>query len=217
MEIYHRNLGKNMAVPKFHPKFLLRNSKELLKIRGALISLDYKQFQFETEAIATFDSSLPHTVDYARQLLQRYKVPFSRYELQLNSSFEEALISLYRLYWWDSFFQKRSDGELEADLLRGLQDLLGKVTENDCNLLSFDEVEELLDYHLKKFGYCCLFGRTGSLRELMIWKCESIQSFNVQLAEGEVLLSVRILQNFLSYGWLGFLSLGVWHTGGWAN
>ena len=75
----------------------------------------------------------------------------------------------------------------------------------------------MLSDALKKEGFHSLQGRTGLLRELMIWSKQEEKLMRVALPEGEHDVKVVLLDGFKSFGWGEYATCGRASTGGWAT
>ena len=80
-----------------------------------------------------------------------------------------------------------------------------------------DALEPVLAKHLEAAGWHSLEGRTGLLRELMIWGKQDEKLVPVVLPEGQYQAKVFYLNDFKSFGWSHYATCGRAATGGWAT
>jgi len=127
-----------------------------------------------------------------------------------------ALISsalhAYRSYWRSALHDREHLAALEEGLLRRLGPELPAPHPK-----TFDELETALRKALEPSGYYLLGGRTGPLRELMVWHSQRENTFQVALPDGPQAVKVFFLDNFASLGWSTFFTCGRSGTGGWTT
>jgi hypothetical protein len=119
---------------------------------------------------------------------------------------------LYKQYWLDAAMGRVPVEQAEEDLRQKLVQALRLPTSTDWN-----GVEAAIQTAVKKQGHGVLMGRTGRLRELMIWRSERIEKRDVTLPEGAFSVEVHYLDDFASMGWSRYLSCDKIGTGGWAK
>lgn len=125
---------------------------------------------------------------------------------------EDTASGLYRHYWQDAAMGRVPVEQAEEALRRKLTEVLRLPAATD-----WDGVEAALEATIKKQGYGVLLGRTGRLRELMIWRTEKTEKRDVTLPEGAFNVSITYLDAFTSMGWSRYLSCDRIGTGGWAK
>lgn len=129
-----------------------------------------------------------------------------------EQSFADRALSTYRTYWHSVLLQlvTREAGEqrLETELTRLLDADAGT---------RLDALEPMIAKRLKSEGWHSLQGRTGLLRDLMMWKDQDEKVVPVQLPEGEYRVRVNYLNDFKSFGWSHYATCGRSATGGWAT
>jgi hypothetical protein len=124
----------------------------------------------------------------------------------------ETVSQLYRQYWLDAAMGRVPVDQAEHNLRRKLVQAFRLPEGTD-----WDGVEAALETAVKKQGSGVLMGRTGRLRELMIWTSERTEKRDVTLPEGAFNVSVTYLDKFASLGWSKYLSCDRIGTGGWAK
>lgn len=119
---------------------------------------------------------------------------------------------LYRQYWLDAAMGRQPVEQAEETLRLELTQTLHLDPVTD-----WEGVEAALEAAVKKQGYGSLMGRTGRLREFMVWTSERTETRDVTLPEGTHNVRVTYLDNFASMGWSKYLSCDRIGTGGWAK
>lgn len=130
----------------------------------------------------------------------------------LHDPFARKAYSLYRNYWRTSLLQPALQAKAEARLFASLRALPGFSKAADM-----DAIEPLLAARLERSGLYSLQGRTGQLRELMIWHKQDTQSYRVELPEGAHTTKVMLLDDFASLGWADYATCHSRSTAGWAT
>lgn len=127
-------------------------------------------------------------------------------------SFEKQVLLNYKNYWFLAMNNLDKHKSLEQDLLVALSKIL-----NIRSPRTFEQVEKLLSARLLDRGYYSLQGRTGKLRDLMIWSSQNERAENVYLLDKTVESKVFYLNDFLSFGWSSYFACDRIGTGGWAK
>jgi hypothetical protein len=131
---------------------------------------------------------------------------------EVSDSFTRQVLGAYRGYWRSAVLTPGQRASAEQALLRKLSALLGGP-----KLPDLDSAELLVSGRLKAAGYHSLGGRTGPLRELMIWSDQTDRTYHVSLPGGVQTTRVVLLDGFISRGWGGYLTCDRSGTGGWAT
>lgn len=121
-------------------------------------------------------------------------------------------LKAYRHYWQAVAMGQQSAEPAEEALRAGLAADYGLPKDAD-----WDKVEAAIEARFKAKGYGVLMGRTGRLRELMIWTSAKTEQRDVTLPEGAFNVSITYLNTFKSMGWTRYLSCDRIGTGGWAK
>ena len=108
-----------------------------------------------------------------------------------GTGFADRALRIYQRYWHASFMQPKTrdaqERRLEADLRRLLQAKAGT---------KMDALEPILAKRLEANGWHSLEGRTGLLRELMIWGKQDEKLVPVDLPDGQYRAKVEYLDGF---------------------
>jgi len=134
------------------------------------------------------------------------------FNAQTADAFAEDTLQAYRHYWHDVAMGRQPADLAEEALRAALVAAYGLLKDAD-----WDRVEAAIEARFKARGYGVLLGRTGRLRELMVWKTEKTERRSVILPEGAFNVSITYLDAFTSMGWLRYLSCDRIGTGGWAK
>jgi hypothetical protein len=121
-------------------------------------------------------------------------------------------LQAYRSYWQEALLNPEKGSAAEEKLRRNLGQLLRQPDGTPLDTLSAD-----LEARLKKEGWWSLQGRTGRLREFMLWRSQEARVYQVMLPEGPFATDVLLLGDFASLGWGDYATCGRRGAGGWAT
>ncbi len=122
-----------------------------------------------------------------------------------------ALFIAYQTYWQAVLRHRLAEPVAAAMLLSELNAAMG------TQYASMDDAEDEVKVVIEAQGLFALTGTTPPLRELMIWRAQTVGAERVMLDSGEVQARVVVFDDFVSMGWLGYASCDERHTGGWAT
>ena len=131
--------------------------------------------------------------------------------------FIQALLQIYYQYWQRVLMQESSVAAAEDSLCESLNRLLLKYGQIDTDAQAMDELEEIIISNVEDLGFGILMDVTRPYRECMIWRSQTEKLYEVNLHDTSSSLKVIFLDDFISFGWIGFASLNKIHTGGWAK
>jgi hypothetical protein len=158
-----------------------------------------KDSQFRTCALSRLEGQAPIA-------------PVASSGMEDTDEFTTQALALYRAYWHESLRGPDSRADAEKKLLAGLGTLLGGAPPGNM-----DEVEPLLAARLQKSGFHSQEGKTGVLRDLMIWAKQEERSERVTLPETTTFTKVFYLDAFVSRGWSSYFACDRVGTGGWTT
>lgn len=185
-------------------------SERFLEALGAALQAD------EVNALAALDgvdlSGLTERNRVAATCMRERFAPESRPAPAASGSLTERALAIYRDYWHTAMTHPERRAAEEQRLEAQVRRLVGGPKEADL-----DALEPLLAAALKKEGVYSLQGRTGYLRELMIWSKQDEKVRHVALPEGRHDVKVLLLDDFKSFGWGHYATCGRASTGGWAT
>ena len=125
-----------------------------------------------------------------------------------------GLVKAYVNYWQQVLTKYVPFTAAEDELQAAVGKLMGRpLTSSDL----FDSVETEIQAELTKYGFHALLGRTGSLRELMLWREQTTSQEDVKLPEGIHRVTIFYLNDFVLRGWGHYATCGRRSAGGWAT
>jgi len=126
--------------------------------------------------------------------------------------FAADVLKTYRSYWRTAVMNPKlrdaAEQKLRTDLVRLLH--LSPTT-------TMDNAEQALASRLERSGFHSLEGRTGLLREFMLWSKQESKTYRVSLPEGSNETRVFFMDRFASMGWSSYLTCDRTGTGGWTK
>jgi hypothetical protein len=122
----------------------------------------------------------------------------------------------YRSYWKQTMLGEQSQTLAESTLAKILAKLLNQPLDS-LHPPDLDGLEQPLLTELERHGYHGLLGVTRPFRELLLWRGQTEARYQIDLPEGREQVTVVLLSDFASLGWLGFATLDVYHTGSWTK
>jgi hypothetical protein len=126
-----------------------------------------------------------------------------------SHTFTGRALSIYRDYWHASLLHPDKRDAEEKKLDASLRRLLDAPKAAD--------LDALVKKRIAAEGKHSLEGRTGHLRELMVWDKQDEKKTHVALPEGEYDVNVAYLDGFESLGWSYYATCGRAATGGWTT
>lgn len=140
---------------------------------------------------------------------ERFLGSESTHTPDLSSALAIEILPLFRAYWTKAIMDKEGRHQAELELLNQLSIIL-EIDDPEV-------IEPMIIKRLQSDGLNALMGRTGQLRELMIWQTQSEEIEQVELPDGSVNTTVFYLDEFISNGWSSYFSCNTLGTGGWAQ
>jgi len=131
--------------------------------------------------------------------------------------FIQDLLQVYYHYWHTVLMQVSSVASAEDSLRESLNSLLLKYGQIDTDMQPIDEVEKITISYGAELGYGILLDVTLPYRECMIWRSQTEKLYQVNLHDTNSSMKVIFLDDFISFGWIGFASFNKFHAGGWAK
>ncbi len=155
----------------------------------------------------TDDTALRKCILNRLDLKQKVAIPE-----QIESPIIRQIFQSYMIYWRASMNDSSNIAAYHGALVQDLQNAIGRP-----DLATIEDIEPVLQKLLSEAGYHSLQGRTGQLRELMVWTDQKERTYKVRLPEGVQSTRVMMMDNFISFGWYGYHSCERSKTGGWAT
>ena len=122
------------------------------------------------------------------------------------------LLSRYRSYWTAAMTGGQDRDRLEESLRRDLVQMLELRPD-----ATWEAVETSIGERLGDVGLHSQLGRTGHLRDLMIWGEQTARSEYVELPGASTNTEVTYLDRFASRGWSSYFTCDRTGTGGWTT
>jgi hypothetical protein len=126
--------------------------------------------------------------------------------------FADQVLTAYRSYWHSALLHPAAREAHERRLKTRLQHLLQTKAG-----VGWDELEPLVAKRLEAAGWHSIEGRTGRLRDLMMWSKQDERMVKVALPEGQYETKVEYLDGFKSLGWTDYATCGRAAAAGWAT
>lgn len=165
----------------------------------------------------------PNEIKTKNIILERFQKRIFPSNLK-EPPFIQDLLQIYYNYWLDGLLETKDRNVLEEELLNNLKNLIKNSNFNDNPDLNeikiiddFEKLESIIKSMCEKLNYFILTGVTKPYRELIIWKDEIEEKFEIDLGDCQVMVPVIFLSNFLCTGWLGFATNNIFHVGGWTT
>jgi hypothetical protein len=177
------------------------------KLVGALVAGDGRGFASIAAALNSARSGEDEKAHEGRTYLQKVRELLEDAGFGSDSADSvEALLfervrTAFRTYWCRSFLDPANEHCHKANLESALP----------------PSGEEALREALAREGKTVLLGTTAPYREFVCWEKEDSQTFVVGTLDGEIELSVIVLDEVQERGWAAYLSLGEKGVGGWAT
>lgn len=115
----------------------------------------------------------------------------------------------YRAYWRETL--------LDPDRREQLEVRLAATIRSRLSLAEGADPFGALNAVIARAGFGAITGRTPPLLELIAWTETDQVNERVLLTDGEHIVPVTYMQNFVSRGWSHFATFGRASTGGWAD
>ena len=168
-----------------------------------------------TRALTLLDGLDPGSLsskDQATVICMRQRLGPTAPAVETAKGITGRALAIYRGYWVAAMARPQAREAEEGKLADALRALLGAPGGTDMNAL-----EPILAKAIEADGYHSLEGRTGLLRELMVWSKQDSRTMRVVLPEGEREVRVELLDGFTSFGWSNYATCGRASTGGWTT
>jgi hypothetical protein len=136
------------------------------------------------------------------------------FDLDASDPWVANLARNYVLYWQHALTKPKDRDAAERELRSAVGTLLGRPVTSDAD---FDAAEDAITSEAEKRGFHVLLGRTAPLRELMLWKKQTIEERQVELPETRQSVTVYFLDDFVLRGWGSYATCERRSAGGWAT
>jgi hypothetical protein len=154
--------------------------------------------------------------ELAKQFRSRFLAHDEGHPQSSGDEFIDDVVSIYRRYWLQSLMGELSSAEAEIILNDSLGSLLSRYNLVDESAKNTD-LFNLVGKAIEKRGFHYVNDYSPPLQDLMIWREQSVESYEVELTDGILSVPVIFMDDFYSLGWSYFATLGLAPTGGWAS
>jgi hypothetical protein len=155
---------------------------------------------------------------FDQELQKRFELRFlSTADLNTEASenkFITKLVKVYHGYWIDTLTRKLEPAAAHIHLKQQLAQLLLVSAEGNGKQT---EIFERVSSVVEKNGFHASMSYSPPLHDLIIWKKETRENFDVNLTDGKQAVSVVFMEEFASQGWSHFATLGLQSISGWAG
>lgn len=128
------------------------------------------------------------------------------------------LVQIFHSYWRQSMLDtsQNFDGHLARQVIPFLKKNYPASREVE---IQRDSIGYYLARYIRSQGFYTTaeIGKTGRLIDLPIWQVQIDTLYAFQLHKEEMKVSVKMMKDFISLGWLEFATLGRHYPGGWAK
>lgn len=135
------------------------------------------------------------------------------YKLSDTDSWVENVINTYRCYFVDVLTNKVERSLAEANLLKNLNQYLGK----DDQQTDMNTAEEKVGAIFRQKGFHFFGGKIDPHYGPFIWKTADKRTYQVDIPETREEVQVWFMDDFLMMSWLHFATFGEVYAGGWAK
>lgn len=138
---------------------------------------------------------------------------------QLNEPGIAALLSIFRNYWRTSLLDNNSTFERELGM-KVSSFLMKNYSPVKGITISRDSLGVYVSRYIHSKGFFTTekVDYTGRLIDLMIWKKQDTRVYDVRLSKHETqAVTVFLLTDFVTLGWMEYATLGEHHAGGWTT
>jgi hypothetical protein len=131
-----------------------------------------------------------------------------------NDPWIAALGEAYATYWRSVLIKAATIEAAEDVLAAPVGPLIGRRMTTSAEL---EDAEPEILAAVRAHGLYALLGRTAPLRELMLWKKQTVLEREVDLPGGRESVRVFLLDDFVLRGWGHYATCGRRSAGGWAT
>ncbi|MDP4170580.1 MAG: hypothetical protein Q8906_08210 [Bacillota bacterium] len=147
-----------------------------------------------------------------KKYMERFFFQNSNEIIPIEDSWIRNVVTAYHNYFRTVLTNADMKDEAELTLNKNLRMLL-----KDEAPLNIDETENELANIFTEKGYYFLGGITPPYRGPYIWKHMETLSFEVEIPQQSIAVSVHMISDFLLESWMGFVTFNKRTVGGWAK
>jgi hypothetical protein len=161
-------------------------------------ALDDRQNRARESVIARFERGVPET------------------GLTGVDAWTAGVVGAYRTYWTQLMLGQEPREQAEKKLGETLLKQLGKSVDPKAPM-DLSTLEPELLSALQDRGFHAILGVTTPYRECLLWRGQTESRFEVDLPEGREQVTVMMLSDFSSLGWVGYATGDLYYCGGWTK
>lgn len=178
------------------------------EVREALSMLDKMESRHQAD------------VTFKEKFEQRFKYSEDRtdYLSSRDPSLRE-LLKIYQNYWREGLLneEQNSDEALKNDLVSffnssNKEEAFTQLVVDRNNLPRVHD-----DYIASRNMHSTGFQKTGKFYDLLVWKSNVLEQFEIELIVQQVVVDVYWMKDFVTLGWTSYARLGERYPGGWAT
>ena len=165
------------------------------------------------EAINYLDNSIKNDETNKKliNLRKRYKRVFINNNYNItnknkNEEFINNLLLIYAKYYHMVFYYHNDHSE--NILLHNLKEFIKYEFNNNNDYSCIEECEKIIEEELIKKGFYFISGKVNGYYGPYIFRINNTISKYIHLYKGEVCLNISFISDFLSKGWIDYLSFG---------
>lgn len=157
--------------------------------------------------------------DFKKRFLERFeggeRLPLAK---DIEHEGIRKLVQIFHSYWRQSMLDtsQNFDGQLARQIIPFLKK--NYPASRDLEIQR-DSIGSYLSRYIRSQGFYTTekIGKTGRLIDLPIWQVQIDTLYSFQLHKEKMTVSVKMMKDFISLGWLEFATLGRHYPGGWAK
>jgi hypothetical protein len=152
------------------------------------------------------------------KLIQRFLSRFSSpYKQRAMHDPLQTLIAIFELYWHNTFLANDNGRMPEKLLGQQIRSWMKQHLNVNMATNSLDKTSTRLKLEIERLGYHCITGKILPLWELEIWANQTTVNYSVELPSGTQKVKTFFMKDFLSKGWMAYVTVGRNCPGGWAK
>ncbi|MCW9027354.1 MAG: hypothetical protein OQJ80_00335 [Kangiella sp.] len=166
------------------------------------------------------ESNHPEDIKFKDKFEQRFKYRKDRTDYLSNKDASlRYLLKIYQDYWREGLLNKSEnlDDKLKADLVSffNKSNKEEAFTQRPININNLSQVFD--DYISLKGMHSTGFQKTGKFYDLLVWKTNELEQFEIGLIDQKLVVDVYWMRDFVTLGWTSYARLGERYPGGWAT
>lgn len=161
---------------------------------------------------APFLEREPAAAELKARFEARFYPPADTNSPDRNSTFTEKITDAYRRYWRRTLMGSPVDTNISLDT-----ELAALIEMTSQAIPEGQDVYDALNGELAKRRIRFYGNPDPPMRDLFLWKEETLRRYQVRLTDTTLRLTVHFMDEFLLRGWKEYASLGLATTTGWVD